>query len=451
MFSRPIDQKENCWIFPPASGAVIPRCLRKIQEEELTVTMLLPVAESTMVAPGMAHVLRLAIDPTPPPSNINELGGGKAPRVAPILAFDRSAAIRLRFAQDGIQPPAVKLWFDKLKEGENGKTNRNLDSVWNKYATWVCDRNGDPFHFNVSHITQYLTDVLIGERKLGAGSCNTFLSMCSETHPVWFPNSPKLADSPMIIRIREGLAKQHGTTNVKAKPATYFSLFSLFTHLATMSHDDNTCELRVLRDKLITLMLIDCMARSSDLTTITREAITCDEKGAQFNFFYTKEAKAPGEILSYLRACPANPLICTVTVLRQYLRRTAALRIEPIMQKVNGISVQRTPLLISDFATQGLYKPLGSDRISNTAKAALQAIGVTVWKTHAIRGASSSKVVNLIPARRPEVCIRARWANETTFMKSYFKACQYNQANQAELREWSLERILRYQATRVGS
>lgn len=43
LFSRPMDQKENCWMFPPASGPVIPRCLKKIRNEKINATMVIPV------------------------------------------------------------------------------------------------------------------------------------------------------------------------------------------------------------------------------------------------------------------------------------------------------------------------------------------------------------------------------------------------------------------------
>jgi hypothetical protein len=43
LFSRPLDEKENCWLFPPAAGPLIPRCLNKIRREQLSATMIIPV------------------------------------------------------------------------------------------------------------------------------------------------------------------------------------------------------------------------------------------------------------------------------------------------------------------------------------------------------------------------------------------------------------------------
>lgn len=304
--------------------------------------------------------------------------------------------------------------------------------------------------FDCSHVTSYMTNVMLNEKKLGAGSCRKFLSMCSETHTVWFPQGPKLAELHLIKRLREGLTKRHGAVNVKQKPATYFSVFQLFQHVSTMTTNDETCSLQQLRDKLIVLLTIDCMARISDIETIARESLTANDEKAQFHFYFTKEEKGPREIPAYVMACPQNPLICTVTVLRHYVARTAGLPIQQIERKINGRMVQRTPLLLAEHKTDGVYLPIGRDRIRNIAKTAMLAIGVNGWKPHGIRGASSSKVVNLMRSRRPDVCMRARWASEKTFMSSYFKECHYNEANRPEFRDWSLERILRFQATRVG-
>lgn len=43
LFSRPIDPKENCWLFPPASGPLIPKCLKFIESNKISATILVPV------------------------------------------------------------------------------------------------------------------------------------------------------------------------------------------------------------------------------------------------------------------------------------------------------------------------------------------------------------------------------------------------------------------------
>jgi len=205
---------------------------------------------------------------------------------------------------------------------------------------------------------------------------------------------------------------------------------------------------------LIVLLLIDCMARSSDLTTITRETIVFgDDDTVTFDYYFTKEAKGPGPIRTTIRGYHQDRRICTVATLKQYIIRTTRpdIIIPPVQHVIHGTIVNRTPLIIYENKDplSNTYPALKSDRMSKPTLTALAAIGEFTWKAHGVRGASASKCVNLVHSSRTAVCIRARWATEQTFNESYFIPCHYKESENQDLRLSSLEYLLRFNGTRL--
>jgi len=176
---------------------------------------------------------------------------------------------------------------------------------------------------------------------LSAGSCKSFISMCSVTSSVWKPDEPPLSDHHMLKASRKALTKSKPPR--RNKPATYYSLFKLFEHLSGVSSNDRTCPLDVLRDKLIVLLLIDAMCRSADVASINRDTIGFSPNKVAFHVYSTKESKFDHEILSSINASGCNPLIDTPTVLRTYLDRTnvAGVPIRTVTHVVGGKKVER--------------------------------------------------------------------------------------------------------------
>ena len=262
---------------------------------------------------------------------------------------------------------------------------------------------------------------------------------CARRH-TRYPGTPTLSENPLVSGFRKGIKKKKPP--VSLKPATYYSLFTIFQHLRTLSADDTKCSLSVLRNKLITLLTIDGMARSADIESITRDTIQFTDSQVHFTFYNTKESKELCEIPSSIGCYNEDKLICTVTVMKAYVSRTENLRTTSIPHIVNGKSVMRTPLLLSDMKdTRGYYYGLGHERIAKVNLLTLRACGITIFTAHSLRGASASKVVNL-GGPLPLVLSRARWAGESTFRKHYWKPKAYKE-HSIILRHLALEFILR--------
>jgi hypothetical protein len=425
------------------------------------------MAYPILVAPRVVPVPGLATSATSPPIDTDQLGSdrggeGEGKGIATVLAISRSATIRQHLQMQGFSDESVNIWFNKNKGGEHGATNIGHDKMWAKYSSWVIANGGRPYNFDVADIINYLTKVMIADRHNAASRCKTFISMCSTTHSVWFPESASLSTNTLIKGIRKGVERTRSAAK-KKKQQTYYSLYKLFKYLETITDNDATAPIDKVRDKLIVLMLIDGMARSSDIASITRESISFHDRDTNkvlFNYYFPKEEKSPGEIQSSIGYYPNNTKICTMTVMKHYLSRTSELKIEQVDHIINDKIVKRTPLFIwKHKQNQSTYSQLKSERISKIGLMALRACAKqgeskdstsgNEWKTHSIRGAASSKCVNLLPALRPAVCLRARWANEATFMKSYYKQCNYVEANDDRIRNQSLEFILRFKTTRV--
>jgi hypothetical protein len=339
--------------------------------------------------------------------------------------------------------------FAKNKGGENTGTNKAHDDRWAPFESWCSSMGVSAFDFSVPYILRYVTEVLVGSRHVGHAACRAFLGTCTVTKMACFPDQPPLSDHPLIKAFKQGVAKTVPSGG-KVKPTTYFSLHRLFVHIASMSDNDDTCSIAVLRDKLILLLLIDGMARASDIETITREGIVFRDQMVHFRYYWTKETKTPQEVPMSINDYPSQRSICTVTVMRKYLARTASAQfpVATRSQWVEGKLLPRTPLLIQDHKKKGdtFFPVLGRERIAKIAVIALKAIGAEGYTAHNVRGASASKCRNL-GSPFDTICARARWANEQTFLVSYYRRCTYVGP---PFGDRQLEWLVRYAPQRVG-
>jgi hypothetical protein len=144
------------------------------------------LADPTLVAPRVAAVPGLALNTTSSPRNVDELGRREGKDITPVLALSRSATIRRHFLSEGFSDDFVDVWFAKNKGREDAGTNRKHDQTWARFETWLTNRGGRPYDFEISHITQYVTEVLMAEGK-SAATARSFLSMCSVTRSAFRP------------------------------------------------------------------------------------------------------------------------------------------------------------------------------------------------------------------------------------------------------------------------
>jgi len=399
------------------------------------------MVQPAVVAAVVAPLPGLASPPAPiigvPPVVV----GREAKGGPDSMVVGRSALIRKHFAAQGLSDSAIDVWFLRHKHGEHSGTNAQHDSMWKGYHVWCASTGRRPLDFNVADILRYADEVIIGTKGRTAATAVAFISMCSTTHQAFAaPGTPALSAHPLITGFRKGIVKK--IPRVSLKPASYYSLYSVFRHLRTLSSDDTKCSLPVLRNKLIVLLAIDGMARSRDIGSITRDTIRFTDTQVHFSYYNTKEAKTVCEVPSSIGRYDEDKLICTVSVMQAYMTRTENLRTTRVPHLINGESVMRQPLLLSDMKDKkGFYFELGHERIAKVNLITLRDCGIAVFTAHSFRGAAASKVVNL-GGSLPLVLARARWAGESTFRKHYWKAKVYRQHSTTN-RHIAIEFILR--------
>lgn len=288
--------------------------------------------------------------------------------------------------------------------------------------------------------------------------------MLSVTHRLLYCHTASytpLNDAPIIEMMRGGVRNLLAPAPV-VQP--WWSLARLFRQLRQQAADPWTCPLTELRDKLIVLMLVDGMGRSSDLESVDVESTSIIEPRSvvdaktkvktthprMLSFFYYNSKTQRGQQQALIAAYAQDPRICTVTVAHAYIIRTIAHACVPRERNVNGETKRFQPFfhLLTLSKGEKLYRPLGKQRIANVVKASLRAAGIgEPFTAHSTRGASSSKAFNL-GAPIAAITARARWRSPATFMDSYHRPCSYRIVRP----EWAslpLEELLRLDVARA--
>lgn len=290
------------------------------------------------------------------------------------------------------------------------------------------------------------------------------LAMLSVTHRLLFCHTASytpLNDAPIIEMMRKGV---HNMLAPAPVVQPWWSLALLFRQLRRQAVDPWKCPLTELRDKLIVLMLIDGMGRSSDLESVDVESTSIIESRTvtdaktrvktthprMLSFFYYNSKTQRGQEQALIAAYPKDPRICTVTVAHAYRIRTIIHACVQRERNVNGETKRFQPFFHLHTLTKGetLFRPLSKQRIAGVAKAMLRSAGIgQPFTAHSTRGASSSKAFNL-GAPIAAIIARARWRSPATFMDSYHRPCSYRLIRP----EWAslpLEELLRLDVARA--
>jgi hypothetical protein len=266
-------------------------------------------------------------------------------------------------------------------------------------------------------------------------------SVCTMAH-LCHPERPNPNTHPAVVAVRTAIRRNHPKR--APRPARFYSLYRVFEVL----HHMQTATIDTLRMKLITLLMIDGMTRSANLAVSDRDSIRFSPTYSlvTYDYVWPKNKVDNGRVNTTVHAYPEDPLICTVTVLREYLERVPATP-EMYNDPVRG---RFRPLLMCLDNSDKKGKPLGAQRISKypleVLRGALPADSFA-WKASSIRGAASSKCLNL-GAEPSRVQLRGTWDNLSTLLKTYFRPGTYD-ASPPDARSLSLESLLRFRGVRA--
>ena len=262
-----------------------------------------------------------------------------------------------------------------------------------------------------------------GENKL-----RRLVEMLSVTSQALHPERPKLTEDKLLSCIKQA-ALRHGFRRPrKVSVQRYFDICLLFELIRSKWPSNDALSFADLRNKLLCLLALDLMARSSDLASIFADGARVLANGKlEVKLYWTKENKKSSVVVVEVDAYPEDKSICSVTTAQAYLKMLESRKLEPDRSRHSEDGVKPTTcLFISQYPNKSKRFPsLTSNRIGSILKSFLVAIKVDAeWTAHCFRGASTSKLVNL-GVSKSRVLAVARWADDSTFDKHYFRPARY--------------------------
>jgi hypothetical protein len=187
-----------------------------------------------------------------------------------------------------------------------------------------------------------------------------------------------------------------------------------------------------LKGKLILLLFVDTAARPSDLTKVYRilegrfAQIRFEGRDMRIRYFWSKEvdpgssrSNSTNEFFSkWVLVRGTKPeSINTVQVMHDFLERSS----DPDLfatEYIGQLGGDFQPLFYAR-KRGGKFQPSSSDHLSNVAQSAIDRVEMNLMQTTHLRGASTSKIVQLVPEMREEALALGRWTSDLAFSNHY--------------------------------
>ncbi len=301
-------------------------------------------------------------------------------------------------------------------------TNNTYEVGWKKFTTFC---NEEKLQFHPESLPAEITHALLAylakahARNEQYGTANNVL--CAVVDAVKITHSVDLiADSPILRTARAAYQVRHVGAPKYDKVYDVDNLFNLINSW----QDNQTLDLDKLRRKVIALMKLDLMARGDDLSKLLRhpKSIQTQHDGSiQFRYFGAK-GNRKGQFSSWItiHPFPANPRICTVAALTEYLSR------------VGGLSAPDAPIsssiplftwLPNDDHPDNVDKPLSPKTINQIMLHTMREAGIdtTEYQAHSTRSAAITKCL-YGGASTEHIMYQACISTKDTFLKHYAKA-----------------------------
>ena len=160
------------------------------------------------------------------------------------------------------------------------------------------------------------------------------------------------------------------------------------------------------------LLALTSSSRASAIHHLNINFMVTTEKFVQFTFHKLhkswRRGKAPPNLTYY--AFPADPELCVLKTLQEYLSRTECRR---------GLNKQKSQVLLGHVKP---YVEVKSSTVSRWLKQALAEAGIDVnlFKGHSTRSASSSKA-GVSGLCITDILKRGSWSHESTWQRFYNK------------------------------
>jgi len=221
-----------------------------------------------------------------------------------------------------------------------------------------------------------------------AGTIEATISMANQV--TLLTHNTNLSERGRVVKAK---AKIKDFTQRKARYSEFFELDPIFDTLERWGPNEQLTE-KQLRDKAIMLLRIDLMARNDDITTLYRHAnlLVIRDDRLKVRLVDTKNAAGLSTWI-HVHAFPERPLICSVTTLNEYLKRTNGYERKDTRIKPNREEILTDPLF---FTCDKQHAQLSADTVGRISSQIMTEAKIDAsYLPHSIRGAAITKALHM--------------------------------------------------------
>ena len=315
---------------------------------------------------------------------------------------DSMSIIRRSFKDRNISDKATNILLASWRKG----TQKQYITYIRKWFSFCREKQVDTIQANVNHILDFLTALY--ESGCGYSAINT--ARCALSAIGIVKEGFSIGAQPIIVRYMKGVFNLHPSN---PKYCEIWDVSKVLLYLQKLS-PVSKLSLKLLTYKLAMLIALTLASRTQSLHLLD---IRDMRKGYDtYTLFYSDVLKQtrPGKSnpVAELKAYPCDRRLCVIFVLKEYLKRT------------NAIRKDHTKLFLSYVKP---YGTVSKDTISRWLRNVMFNSGIdcTKFNVHSIRSAASTKA-NLNFVSMDKIISVAGWSNTKTFATYYNKPVRTN-------------------------
>lgn len=229
------------------------------------------------------------------------------------------------------------------------------------------------------------------------------------THPTI--DSLRVGEHPMVCQLMKGIFNKRPPL---PRYTQTWKVIQVTSYLEALG-DNSELSLKHLSRKLLVLLALTSAERGSELAAHDLRFRRFYPEGVCFTLPQLTKKSCVGSPAktSFHASLPSNARLCPVECLREYEKRTEALRLNP------ADTALPKKLFVSYIRP---HKPVSSSTLARWMKETLAEakVDTAIFKAHSSRGASTTAAVEA-GISLPQILTLADWSGPSTFNKFYYR------------------------------
>ena len=306
--------------------------------------------------------------------------------------------LRNSLLEEGISKEASDLISNARREG----TRTNYECAWKKWSKWCSRRDADPIKCPLNLILDFLSELF--KEKLAYRTIGVTRSAISAFHvPI---DGMSVGKHPRVSSLMKGVANLRP---LKPKYCEIWDVEDVLNQIRTWP-TNSILSIKLLTLKTAMLLALIAIPRGSELHLFDTSLMT---KSKEKYIFYLRgtvkhstDGKTPPEV--DFHSFIEEPCLCPVLALEEYTKRMKEWK-----------SASDSKLFRSILKP---HREVTKSTITRWIKEVLKMSGIdiTVFQTHSIRAAASSKA-HTMGLSTDDVLKKGNWSQESTWQKFYHK------------------------------